>query len=156
MTKHRPIEELDLFGLFEGVADWCWIQVDSWDRFAKNAVGEQLVTAADSVNANLVEGDGRYSIADSVRFFVIARASARETRLWIRRAAKRNLVALEEAESQIETLIQATKLLNLLINYRRKSKVAGVRELASHYGASRLTVELGDDAGDPFIDSEEE
>ena len=66
-----------------------------------------------------MEGDGRYGLADSIYFFVIARGSARETRLWIRRARKRNLVG-EEADAMIEKLKSATQLLNRLITYRRK------------------------------------
>lgn len=152
---HQPIEELDVFRLFEEVSDWSWTVVETWTPFAKKVIGEQLVTAADSVNANLVEGDGRYTIADSVRFFVIARASARETRLWIRRAAKRNLVSAEEADQKIEQLTRATKLLNLLISYRRKSAPT-VRETVATYASNATALRQGHDNGDPFLDRDEE
>src|SRR5690242_7751353 len=95
---HQPIEELDVFLLFEQIADWSWEAVQSWKPFPRDTVGKQLVRAADSINANLVEGDGRYGTADAIHFFVIARGSARETRLWVRRAKKRSLVPTGEAD----------------------------------------------------------
>jgi len=124
--SHKPIEELDVFALFEEISTWAWQSVQSWDSFSKHTIGEQLVRAIDSVNANLVEGDGRYTTNDSLRFFIIARGSARESRLWIVRAQKRSLVDLSTAESILGKLERAMKLLNLLIDYRRRAKEAGV------------------------------
>jgi four helix bundle protein len=120
-VAHQPIEDLELFHLYEEVADWTWDQVKNWSQFHKDTVGEQLVTAVDSVNANLVEGDGRYTGPDSIRFFIIARASAREARLWLRRAKKRSLVPLAEADEMIAKLTQGTRWLNQLIAYRRRA-----------------------------------
>ena len=88
-------------------------------------MGRQLIRAIDSVGANLVEGDGRYSSADALHFFIVARGSAREARLWLERAKQRSLVSREHAEAIEDQLVRATKLLNLLINYRR-SKVSPV------------------------------
>lgn len=126
---------MEVFRLFESVSDWSWGQVQTWSPFAQNSIGLQLVRSADSVGANLVEGDGRYTDADSNKFFIIARGSARETRLWIRRASSRGLVSLDEAEAQIRTINHAACLLNRLITAKRKQMgQAGVRELRVAYG----------------------
>ncbi|MFY9235076.1 MAG: four helix bundle protein [Fimbriimonadaceae bacterium] len=140
---HRPIEELDLFVLFEQVADWVWDQVEMWKPSHQATIGHQLIRAADSVGANLVEGDRRYGDADGINFFIIAKASARETRLWLRRALKRALVETDEAAQQIDKLTRATKLLNLLITYRRqRGKRPNVaREVRATYNGS----------SDPFV-----
>lgn len=131
---HQPIEQLDVFALYEEVSAWVWKKVKSWDSFARNTIGDQLVRSIDSVNANLVEGDGRYSTSDSLRFFVIARASARESRLWIQRAVLRELIEESEGKNYLDKLERATRLLNLLIDYRRKSKSDGlVREETAPY-----------------------
>src|SRR5215469_10588496 len=97
---HEPIEESQMFREFELVAEWCWRQVATWTPFAKNTMGMQIVRAADSVGANLVEGDGRYSEADALHFFVIARASARETKHWLRKAALRELLDQDQVLRQ--------------------------------------------------------
>ena len=132
--RHQPIEELDVFQLFESVSDEVWAHVSKWSQLGKDTVGKQLIRAADSIGANLVEGDGRGSDADAVRFFIIARASAREARLWVRRSQKRGLIQNEPANSMVERLERGAKLLNMLINYRRgKSASDVVREEIALY-----------------------
>lgn len=113
-----------MFRRFVSIADWCWNAVSNWTPLAQHSMGLQLVRAIDSVGANLVEGDGRSTDPDSARFFVIARASARETRYWLTRARDRKLIPLADADSKLDDLIVATKMLNKLIAYRRKRFVA--------------------------------
>jgi len=137
--SHQPIEQLDVFALYEEVASWAWDSVDGWDLFSKRTIGEQLVRAIDSVNANLVEGDGRYTTNDSLRFFIIARGSARESRLWINRAIERKLVDSSAGTAAVSKIERATKLLNQLIDFRRKALQSGaVREERTHYEADPL------------------
>lgn len=119
---HQPIEEMDLFLLYESVTDWVWEVVDTWEPKALDTIGKQMIRAMDSVNANLVEGDGRYTLPDSIHFFIIARASARESRLWINRAIRRKLVPESEGLKAIADLESATKKLNQLISHRRSAK----------------------------------
>ena len=117
--RHVPMEQRDVFLRYEVVVDWAWEVVKKWPPLAIDTVGKQLIRAADSIGANLVEGDGRFSKADGLHFFIIARASARETRYWIRRAERRGLIPSAESTQKIEELSIATQLLNALIRYRR-------------------------------------
>ncbi len=118
-AKHTPMEELAVFQEFVQVADRIWDSVLGWDRLAQDTVGKQLIRAADSVGANLVEGDGRFAKGDGIHFLIIARGSARETCYWIERAQNRNLLSQEDASEQINALTHATRLLNGIITYRR-------------------------------------
>jgi four helix bundle protein len=77
------------------------------------------------VGANLVEGDGRHGTADALHFFIIARASAREARYWLKRAIVRKLLHADDGHAKIGALISATQLLNRLIAYRRGRMNAG-------------------------------
>jgi four helix bundle protein len=139
-NRHLPIEEMELYRLFDEISDWCWDAVESWPTFAKRTMAEQLVTAADSVCANLVEGDGRWGVKDGINFFIMARASARETRMWLRKAIKRKKLTSEAGEEQIEKLTKATRLLNLLIKYRReRGSFTAVREITASYDADPFT-----------------
>lgn len=93
-------ENLRVYQLSEDLADEIWNIVVNWDNFAKDTVGKQLVRSADSVGANIAEGEGRGSFQDNRRFIKISRGSLQETQHWLRRAFKRNLLTKE----QIETL----------------------------------------------------
>src|SRR5579862_982257 len=118
--------------MVEELADAVWDLVMEWKPIAQDTVGKQLIRSADSIGANLVEGDGRYSTADSLHFFVIARASAREVKWWLHRALKRRLTPAETANELLEKLDHATRSLNSLINYRRQ-RAKGVREEVNRY-----------------------
>jgi four helix bundle protein len=51
---------------------------------------------ADSIGANIAEGEGRYNFQDNRRFIKIARGSLYETINWLRRAYVRNLLTNEQ------------------------------------------------------------
>ncbi len=128
---------MDVFLIYEEVASWVWMEVHKWDYIDRDTLGKQLIRSADSINANLVEADGRFSDKEAVHHFYIAPGAARETRLHLRRARDRGLVDRTEANSNLEKLTRATKLLNLLIRYRKHGLV--VRE-------------SGEAEGDPFAE----
>jgi four helix bundle protein len=98
--KSRGFEDLRVYSLAEKLADEVWSMARTWNTFARNTVGGQLVRSADSVGANIAEGCGRGSYQDNRRFIRIARGSLYETRHWLRRAYKRQLISA----SQIKTL----------------------------------------------------
>jgi four helix bundle protein len=134
------MEQMGLFRRYVEIADWAWRAVANWTPFARDTLGKQLVRAAYGVGANLVEGDGRRTDRDALHFFVIARASARETRYWLERAATRNLIKKDEADAQIQALVTATQLLNRLIAHRRRP-----------FTSDRISEDLAFyDADDPF------
>jgi four helix bundle protein len=93
-------EKLRVYQLAEKLSDEVWQIVLGWNHFARETVGKQLVTSADSVGANISEGSGRGSFADNRRFVRIARGSLSETQHWLRRAYKRRLLR----ENEVATL----------------------------------------------------
>jgi four helix bundle protein len=88
----KGFESLVVYQLAEKLADLIWHGVRKWDYFAKDTVGKQIVKAADSIGANIAEGTGRGSYKDNRRFVRTARGSLYETRHWLRRAYKRDLL----------------------------------------------------------------
>jgi four helix bundle protein len=93
-------ENLRVYQFSEELADAIWDIVVGWDSFAKDTVGKQVARSADSIGANLAEGEGRGSYQDNRRFVKIACRSLQETQHWLRRAFKRDLLT----ESQVEQL----------------------------------------------------
>ena len=105
-------EELKVFQLAEQLTDKVWDIVMSWKFFEKETVGKQLVRAADSIGANISEGAGRGTTKDNRRFIRIARGSFNETKYWLRRANKRDLLSKTQIEDLKEILDDLGPCLN--------------------------------------------
>jgi four helix bundle protein len=91
-------ENLRVYRLSEDIADRIWDLVMEWDYFTRDTVGKQLVRAADSVGANIAEGDGRGSYADNRRFVRTARGSLNEAKHFLRRAYRRKLLTADDVK----------------------------------------------------------
>ncbi|PSB43311.1 four helix bundle protein [filamentous cyanobacterium Phorm 6] len=95
----KSFQELRVYKLSERLADEIWTTVNTWDSFAKNTIGQQIVRSADSVGANIAEGVGRGSYQDNRRFVKIPRGSLYETQHWLRRSYTRNLLTVEQVNT---------------------------------------------------------
>ena len=119
MTNHKKntdFKNLHVYQLSAELADLIWDIVREWDTFAKNTIGQQIVRSADSIGANIAEGCGRGSFQDNRRFVKIARGSLNETRHWLTRAAKRQLLT-EEQINQIKPIVhELAPKLNAYLN----------------------------------------
>ena len=109
-------ESLRVYQLAEEIADLIWEIVSKWDYFAKDTIGKQIVTSADSIGANIAEGYGRGSHADNRRFAKISRGSLFEVKHWLRRAYKRNLLSEQEVSILQELVKELTPKLSAYIN----------------------------------------
>jgi four helix bundle protein len=108
-------ENLKVYQLSEQLADEVWVIVRGWDNFATDTVGKQLVRAVDSIGANIAEGAGRGSYQDNKRFIRIARASLYETRHWLRRAFKRQLLTQDKIVALKQILDELGPKLNAFL-----------------------------------------
>ncbi|MFO0450160.1 MAG: four helix bundle protein [Pseudomonadota bacterium] len=89
-------ENLAVYQLSEKIADAVWGIVMQWDNLARDTLGKQLIRSADSIGANIAEGEGRGSFKENQRFVRIARGSLNETKHWLRRAYSRKLLEQEQ------------------------------------------------------------
>ena len=110
-------ENLRVYQLSEQLADEIWNTVMPWPAFARDTVGKQMVKAADSIGANIAEGTGKGSFQDNRRYVRVARGSLYETRHWLRRAYRRNLLS----EQQVGTLRPMIDSLSPMLNAYLKS-----------------------------------
>ena len=104
--------ELRVYQMAEALSDHVWEVVSGWNNLATDTVGKQLIRAADSIGANIAEGEGRATHADNKRFVRIARGSLQETQHWLRRAYKRKLLTTEQIEGLKPLLDQLGPSLN--------------------------------------------
>src|SRR5690606_26918739 len=84
----------------------------NWDFFTKDTIGKQLCRAADSISANIAEGYGRYHYKENKNFCYYSRGSILETKSFIRKCKKRNLIT----EEQYTNLIAKLELIHLKLN----------------------------------------
>ena len=115
-------EKLAVYQLSEKTADLVWEIVKSWDGLARDTVGKQLIRAADSIGANIAEGEGRGSFKDNQRFVRIARGSLNETKHWLRRAYNRKLLSAEQIATLKPLLDELAPRLNAYLNSIGKTK----------------------------------
>ena len=90
--KYLKLNDVESYKISFHLSNHVWNEVLNWSRFAQNTIGEQFVTAADSVSANLAEGFGRYGKKDKIRFCRISHASVMECLDWNEKARVRKLI----------------------------------------------------------------
>jgi four helix bundle protein len=95
---------------------WLVVSGQYWEEFPQATIGKQIVRSVDSIGANIVEGCGRYNFQDNRRFVRIARGSLNETRHWLRRAYKRNLLTNEEVNRLKPIIEELSPKLNADLN----------------------------------------
>jgi four helix bundle protein len=109
-------ENLRVYKLSEELSDLIWSVVFAWSPFARDTVGKQLVRAVDSIGANIAEGTGRGTFADNKRFVRIARGSLNESKHWLRRAFKRDLLTGKQVEDLKPLIDELGPRLNAYLN----------------------------------------
>jgi four helix bundle protein len=109
-------EDLEIYQLSEKLADEIWDIVRGWDVFCRDTVGRQIVRAADSIGANIAEGVGRGSFQDNRRMGRIARGSLNETKHWLRRSFKRELLTKDQVDKVKPILDKLAPKLNAYLS----------------------------------------
>ena len=109
---YKVLEDLEVYNLAEKLSGEIWDIVSTWDFFAKDTVGKQLVRAVDSISANIAEGHGRFHHKDNKNFCYYARGSVTETKSWIVKSLKRNLIR----EEQYNMLLQQLNTIHFKLN----------------------------------------
>lgn len=111
------MEDLEIYQLAMAVGEKIWSVVDKWQYFEKDAIGKQLVKASDSIAANISEGFGRFHYKEAKQFNYYARGSLFETKTWLTKAHKRNLVS----ENTFKQLLKELDIIGVKLNNYIKS-----------------------------------
>src|ERR1035437_1909261 len=94
--KFLKLNDIESYKISFHLSNHIWDVVLNWNRLAQNSVGEQFITAADSVSANIAEGFGRYGKKDKIEFYRISYASAMECFDWNEKSRVRKLISKEQ------------------------------------------------------------
>lgn len=92
------LEELRVYIRADELSDEIWNLANDMNYFEKDTLGKQLVRSADSISANIAEGFGRYFYKENRQFCFYSRGSLLETKNWISKCARRNIISSEKFE----------------------------------------------------------
>ena len=126
------LENLDVYNLSEIFSDKIWNEVIQWKYFEKDTVGKQWVRATDSISANIAEGYGRFTFREDKRFLHISRGSLLESKSWLSKAGRRNLISKEVFDALYLELEKLHQKLNGYINFVEKANSKTVEEVATN------------------------
>ncbi|MEO5910688.1 MAG: four helix bundle protein [Pelobium sp.] len=117
------LEDLEVYKRAFTLSATIWDDVSKWKNFfEKDTIGKQLVRAADSIDANIAEGYGRFHFKENKNFCYYSRGSLLETKGFIKKCKERGLMNPEKADQLLNELEQIHKMLNAYISYIGKSK----------------------------------
>ncbi|WP_442794544.1 four helix bundle protein [Pelobium manganitolerans] len=119
----NTLEDLEVYKRAFVLLDLIWQEVSSWkDFFARDTIERQLVRAADSIDANIAEGYGRFHFKENKNFCYYSRGSLLETKGFIKKCKVRGFISSEKADFILDELTQIHKMLNAYIAYIGRQK----------------------------------
>ncbi|MFI5128656.1 MAG: four helix bundle protein [Chitinophagales bacterium] len=115
--KYLKLNDIDAYKIAFHLSNYIWNVVIKWEHFARRTVGEQFVTAADSISANIAEGFGRYFKKDKIKFYQYSAGSVKECFDWNEKSKVRLLLKEEEYVHIFGELQKMPEAINRLIKY---------------------------------------
>ena len=115
--KYLQLNDIDAYTKAFRLSNTLWEWVTSWDNFAKDTLGKQMVRALDSVSANIAEGFGRYHKKDKIKFYRYAKGSLYECLDWCEKAKIRKLFDDEQYQKMHTKLKELPRDINGLIKF---------------------------------------
>jgi len=114
------LEDLEVYKLAMEISDEGWKIYESLSWQDKKVLGDQWITAIDSIGANISEGFGRYHYLDKNKFNYNARGSLFESIHWLRLLLKRGKVSKSQFQSlEVKLKNLAIKLNNYIQSLRK-------------------------------------
>lgn len=98
-SKFIPIKELTIYKLSRELSAKAWVIYERLNYHQRKNWSDQMISAIDSVGANIAERYARYHFLERIRFYYISRASLSEGMdHWIDLGFERKIVSKEEHE----------------------------------------------------------
>lgn len=96
-SAYIPIHELEVYRLSRKLSTSAWTVYQRLSFQEKKVWGDQMLSAIDSVGANIAEGYARFHFSEKSRFYYISRASLSEgIEHWVDLGFERRIVSDQE------------------------------------------------------------
>lgn len=125
-SRFIPLKELEIYQLSRGLSTKAWVICERLNYHQRKNWGDQMISAIDSVGANIAEGYARFHFLDRIKFYYISRASLSEgVEHWIDLGLERKLVE----KSEFDDIYSVSKNLQIKLNkqinttYEAKNKL---------------------------------
>ena len=115
--NYLKLNDIEAYKIAFHLSNYIWNIVIGWNHFAKETVGEQFVTAADSISANIAEGFGRYHKKDKIKFYHYSFGSVKECFDWNEKSKVRQLITIEQYNHIFSQLDLLPLKINSLIKF---------------------------------------
>ena len=106
------LKDLEVFKISAEISDEAWKIYERMDWQDRKIIGDQFITAIDSISANIAEGFGRFHFLDKNKFNYNARGSLFESLHWLELLFKRNKISKET----FNLLDKKLKVLSIKLN----------------------------------------
>ncbi len=114
--KFIPLQDLDVYRLARRLSSMAWEIYQQLTFQQRKVWGDQMLSAVDSVGANIAEGYARFHFLEKSRFYFISRASLSEgVEHWIDLGFEREIVSIQEFESFSKIRLDVQVKLNNMI-----------------------------------------
>jgi four helix bundle protein len=112
--------DLEIYQLAKEISRKAWRIYEKLDWQSKKTMGNQWISAIDSIGANIAEGFGRYHYLDKNKFNYNARGSLLESLHWTELLQERGKITKEESKTVQAALQQLHLKLNNYINATKR------------------------------------
>jgi len=122
MEQFIPLEKLEVYQMSRELSKIAWEIYEPMDWQTRKVIGDQFITATDSVSANIAEGFGRFHYLDKMKFYYNSRGSLFEAKNWVELLLERKYISKEQHDSYKKTADTLGVKLNNLISITYKAK----------------------------------
>lgn len=117
------LKQLKIYQISREISRIVWDIYKELKKEYRFLIGQQFLSAVDSIGANIAEGYGRYHYLDSVKFYYNARGSLWESKHWANLLIERELISRGTYKLLSEQLdVLGIKLNNFITTVKSKSK----------------------------------
>ena len=123
-SRYILLKDLEVYRLARELSQLAWVIYETLDWRTKKTMGDQFLSATDSVGANIAEGYGRFHYLDKIKFYYNARASLLEcSDHWMELLRERKYIKNTAPYTDFKTITERLSLkLNNFIAATYKAK----------------------------------